>query len=34
MPESHDCKYDFKTDQRKLLEKANPIVVGDKMEKI
>ena len=34
MPESHNCNYDFKTEQRKQLEKANPVVVGDKMEKI
>jgi hypothetical protein len=34
MPEAHSCNYDFKTEQRKQLEKANPIVVGDKMEKI
>ena len=34
MPESHSCTYDFKTEQRKQLEKDNPVVVGDKMEKI
>ena len=34
MPESHSCIYDFKTEQRKQLEKDNPVVIGMKMEKI
>jgi AN1-type zinc finger and ubiquitin domain-containing protein 1 len=34
MPESHSCKYDFKTEQRKQLEKDNPVVIGMKIEKI
>jgi hypothetical protein len=34
MPEAHSCNYDFKTEQQKQLEKDNPVVIGDKMEKI
>lgn len=34
MPEFHSCNYDFKTEQRKQLEKDNPVVIGDKMDKI
>ena len=34
MPEDHCCTYDFKIDQRNKLEKENPLVIGDKMDKI
>jgi hypothetical protein len=34
LPEQHECTYDHKVEERKRLEEANPIVVGDKMERI
>ena len=31
MPEDHNCKYDFKSEARKKLEKENPRVIACKM---
>ena len=33
-PESHQCSYDFKTEGRRLLERANPLVTAPKLPKI
>ena len=33
-PEWHNCTYDYKTEGRRLLEKANPIVTVPKLPKI
>ena len=34
LPEMHNCQFDFKTEWRKTLEKNNPLVKADKLEKI
>lgn len=34
MPESHDCKYDFKKEQREKLMRENPVIISDKIIKI
>lgn len=34
MPEDHNCTYDFKKEYQTKLKNDNPIVIGDKMEKI
>lgn len=34
MPEDHSCTYDFKSQQKQILEKQNPKVAGSKLEKI
>ena len=34
MPEDHNCKYDFKADERMKLVKQNPVVVANKLEVI
>ena len=34
MPEVHNCSYDFKSAGRGLIEKANPKVDGNKIERI
>ncbi len=34
MPEDHRCTFDFKQDGRKQLEKANPVILADKFNKI
>ena len=31
MPEKHDCKFDFKKDYKKVIEKNNPIVINKKI---
>ena len=31
-PESHECTYDFKQEQRKNLEKSNPKIVASKID--
>ena len=31
-PESHNCIYDYKSEQRKLLEKNNPVITPTKVE--
>jgi hypothetical protein len=31
MPEVHNCKYDYKPEWKKQLEKNNPIVLGEKI---
>jgi hypothetical protein len=33
-PELHDCTFDYKEEARKLLEKNNPVVVSEKLEKV
>lgn len=33
-PEVHTCTFDHKTFERNILIKNNPVVVGDKLEKI
>ena len=33
-PDVHKCLFDHKAESRKLLEKNNPIVVGNKVDKI
>jgi hypothetical protein len=34
MPEDHQCKFDFKEEGRKRLEKDNPNIIGTKLNKI
>jgi hypothetical protein len=34
MPEDHQCKFDFKEEGRKKLEKDNPNIIGIKLNKI
>ena len=34
LPESHNCTHDYKKEERHKLEKDNPVVIGDKLEKI
>ena len=34
IPEQHNCTYDYKMEERKKLEKANPLVIAAKMEKV
>lgn len=34
MPEDHNCDFDFKTNGKDELNKKNPRIVGDKIEKI
>lgn len=34
LPENHNCKYDFKTEGKLLIEKNNPIIVNEKCIKI
>jgi hypothetical protein len=34
MPEDHKCTFDFINEGRTQLEKANPIVISDKLNKI
>lgn len=34
MPEEHICEFDYKSFGMKELEKANPVVVADKIIKI
>ncbi|KAF5196970.1 Zinc finger a20 and an1 domain-containing stress-associated protein [Thalictrum thalictroides] len=33
-PEKHECSFDFKTVGRAAIEKANPIMKADKLERI
>ncbi|XP_076946757.1 zinc finger A20 and AN1 domain-containing stress-associated protein 5-like [Bidens hawaiensis] len=33
-PEQHACKFDFKTMGKEAIAKANPVIKGEKMEKI
>ena len=33
LPELHDCPHDFKKEGQTLLEKQNPRIVGDKLER-
>ena len=33
-PELHDCAFDYKEEARQLLEKNNPVVVSEKLEKV
>jgi hypothetical protein len=33
-PSEHHCSYDYQTESRKHLEKANPQVISSKMERI
>lgn len=33
-PDKHNCTFDYKEDARKLLEKNNPIIVSEKLEKV
>jgi len=33
-PDKHGCTFDYKEEGRKLLEKNNPIVVSEKLEKV
>ncbi|KAJ8766189.1 hypothetical protein K2173_021706 [Erythroxylum novogranatense] len=33
-PESHECSFDFKTFGRDRIEKANPVIKADKVERI
>lgn len=33
-PEQHECDFDFKKDGRDRIAKANPVVVGAKLQKI
>jgi predicted nucleic acid binding AN1-type Zn finger protein len=32
--EQHACTHDFKTEQRAVLTKQNPVVIADKLEKV
>ena len=34
MPEDHQCKFDFKEEGRKKLEKDNPNIIATKLNKI
>ena len=34
MPEDHRCTFDFKQDGRNQLEKENPVILADKLDKI
>lgn len=34
VPEIHKCTFDFHTNYKKRLEKENPIVIGEKLDKI
>ena len=34
MPEIHNCDFDYKTEQRKLLEKQNELIAPQKILKI
>lgn len=34
LPETHECTYDFKTEGRKLIEMANPLVASHRLPKI
>lgn len=33
-PDKHSCKFDFMTDDKKRLEKENPVISGEKIQKI
>jgi predicted nucleic acid binding AN1-type Zn finger protein len=33
-PEQHDCEFDFKGLGKEQIAKANPVVKGEKLEKI
>ena len=33
-PDKHNCTFDYKEEARKQLEKNNPIVVSEKLEKV
>lgn len=33
-PDVHKCTFDHKSESKKLLEKNNPVVVGNKVDKI
>jgi hypothetical protein len=33
-PDNHNCTFDFKNENKKKLEKDNPLVVGEKIQKI
>ena len=33
-PEDHKCTFDFREEGRKILEKNNPIILADKLNKI
>jgi hypothetical protein len=33
-PEKHSCKFDFMEEAKKKLEKDNPVVSGEKIQKI
>ena len=32
--DKHECSHDYKADQKQALEKANPVVAPEKLEKI
>jgi hypothetical protein len=34
MPELHNCKYDYKKEQRERLIKQNPVIISEKIIKI
>ncbi len=34
MPEVHGCKFDYKEEAAKILEKQNPKISGEKLDKI
>ena len=33
-PNDHNCNFDFKEHAKKLLEKNNPIIISDKIDKL
>jgi len=34
LPEAHNCKYDYTSEWKQALEKRNPVVVSEKVNKI
>lgn len=33
-PDKHNCTFDYKEEGRNLLEKNNPVVISEKLEKV
>jgi hypothetical protein len=34
MPESHSCEFNFQEYGKQLVKKQNPVVIGEKIEKV
>ena len=34
MPEDHKCTFDFREEEKKRIDKNNPIIIGNKLDKM